>query len=218
MFCRMADTRFYFFGDSLTLGVGDPQALGWVGRVMRALGARGPDGRADTPEGELPATFYNLGVRGDTSGGIARRFRAELDARRPDGVAPRMVFAFGVNDARTLYPGGPSLLLADETRSYARAIFTGAQALGPVLMVGPPAVADEPSDAHIAERSEQLAELCAELGVPFIPVHAATRADPDYLPALDAGDGYHPGALGYELLAAVVQRHEAWARFTTGAA
>lgn len=194
--------RYFFFGDSLTLGVGDEQALGWVGRVMRSV----RDDAAPT----LPATFYNLGVRGDTGAGIARRWRAELEARCPVGVTPRMVFAFGVNDARALYPGGPSLRTVEDTLQHAEAILEQARELGPVILVGPPSVADEASDALIKERSDHLRALCRARATSFVETHAPTSGDASYLPALRARDGYHPGAAGYELLAQVIGGSEAW--------
>ncbi|MCA9535708.1 MAG: hypothetical protein KC593_18605 [Myxococcales bacterium] len=200
-------TRYFFFGDSLTLGVGDEQALGWVGRVMRSV--------RDDAASTLPATFYNLGVRGDTGAGIARRWRGELEARCPLGVTPRMVFAFGVNDARTLYPGGPSLRTVEDTLEHAQAILEQARELGPVIMVGPPAVADEASDTLIEERSSHLRALCRARATSFVETHAPTRADARYLPALRAGDGYHPGAVGYELLAEVIGGSDAWRAWHT---
>ncbi len=210
-------TRFFFFGDSLTLGVGDALALGWVGRLMREVGTEAQSAlasRCPTPVTPvMPATFYNLGVRGDTSEDIARRFPGELVARCPEGVAPRVVFAFGVNDARTLRLHGPSLLPSEATLRHTRDLIERAQRLGPVLMVGPPAVADAASDARIAQRSEELAGLCAELRAPFVRVHARTRDDAMYLPALRGGDGYHPGAAGYDLLAEIVRESAEWRAF-----
>ena len=60
--------RILAFGDSFVAGVGDPAHQGWLGRAL-----------AGRPE----VTVYNLGVRGDTSADILRRWAAE-DARVPD--------------------------------------------------------------------------------------------------------------------------------------
>jgi len=57
--------RICFVGDSMTNGTGDPEYLGWVGRVMR-------DER--TRRAEL--TSYNLGVRRDRSDQIRARWMA----------------------------------------------------------------------------------------------------------------------------------------------
>ena len=47
--------RVVFVGDSLTVGVGDPAYLGWVGRLCAAA-----------PLAGLELTAYNLGVRSET--------------------------------------------------------------------------------------------------------------------------------------------------------
>jgi lysophospholipase L1-like esterase len=38
---RTAEIHVLFFGDSHTVGVGDPSGLGWVGRVVAATHAEG---------------------------------------------------------------------------------------------------------------------------------------------------------------------------------
>ena len=70
-----ADRRVFFVGDSYVAGVGDPERRGWVGRA----------GGADATATACPITAYNLGVRRDTSDDIARRWAAEVAARRGRG-------------------------------------------------------------------------------------------------------------------------------------
>jgi hypothetical protein len=83
----MADRRLLFFGDSLVAGVGDPTGAGWVGRVVAGAFASG-----------LALTAYNLGVRGETSGQVASRWRAEALPRLWPGADCRIVVSFGAND------------------------------------------------------------------------------------------------------------------------
>lgn len=64
----MSDIRICFFGDSFTAGTGDPDYLGWSGRVCRA---------AQHPS----LTHYNLGIRGNTSLQIEERWQAEAILR-----------------------------------------------------------------------------------------------------------------------------------------
>lgn len=73
----MFDRRVLVFGDSFTAGVGDPTALGWVGRVAAAAFAAG--------EG---MTFQPLGIRRDTTADVAARFGTELRARHVPGSTP----------------------------------------------------------------------------------------------------------------------------------
>ena len=52
----MPDLRVCFLGDSLVAGVGDPDGLGWVGRLVAGAFAAG-----------APLTAYPLGIRRQTS-------------------------------------------------------------------------------------------------------------------------------------------------------
>lgn len=56
------DIRICFVGDSFVNGIGDERALGWAGRLCAAANARG-----------VPVTYYNLGVRRNTSKDILLR-------------------------------------------------------------------------------------------------------------------------------------------------
>lgn len=91
------DLRIAFFGDSFVNGQGDPDVLGWVGRVGAAALARGHD-----------LTIYNGGIRGDTSADVRGRWHDEAIRRLPAEYRRGLVFAFGVNDC-TSVAGGPRL-------------------------------------------------------------------------------------------------------------
>src|ERR1700761_9014510 len=84
----MTDLRVCFLGDSFTLGTGDDDGLGWVGRVHAAERGRGID-----------LTSYNLGIRGQTGAEIAARAPREVNERLA-GKADRraVVVSFGTND------------------------------------------------------------------------------------------------------------------------
>ena len=79
--------RICFIGDSFVNGTGDPKYLGWTGRVCRAASGQRQD-----------ITYYNLGVRGETSADIETRWLSEISCRLPHYCDGRIVFSFGVND------------------------------------------------------------------------------------------------------------------------
>src|ERR1700742_4070022 len=84
------DLRVCFLGDSFTLGTGDDDGLGWVGRVHATERGRGID-----------LTSYNLGVRGQTGAEIAARAHLEVSERLAcKGDRQGVVVAFGTNDIR----------------------------------------------------------------------------------------------------------------------
>jgi acyl-CoA thioesterase-1 len=80
------EVHVLFFGDSHTVGVGDPSGLGWVGRVIAASHAAG-----------VPLVAYNLGIRRETSQDVLRRWQVDAEARSYP-VDTKVVFAVGAND------------------------------------------------------------------------------------------------------------------------
>jgi lysophospholipase L1-like esterase len=181
--------RLCFVGDSFVNGVGDAEGLGWRGRVTAAALKAG-----------LDVTAYDLGIRRDTSGDIRARWQAETAARLPAGLPHRLLFAFGTNDCADDGAGSRRVTLAD-TLANADAILGQARRRAPTLMVGPPPILDDAAvDARIAELERALAALCGRLGVPFLPVLDRLRHDA-WTGGARAGDGTHPDAEGYALLA-----------------
>lgn len=192
-----ADRRVYFVGDSYVVGIGDPERRGWVGRVADGSDRDG-----------LPITVYNLGVRRDTSDDVVRRWAAEVGARRVAGSEDRMVVAFGVNDVAAALP-------AERSVANLRAVAAEAATLRlPVLVVGPPPVDDRAQNRRIAVLDAQLDAVAAELGLPYVSVFVALAADRRWTGEVERGDGSHPGAQGYALLAELVE--PAWRRWLRG--
>ena len=206
----MAILRICFVGDSLVAGTGDERYLGWPGRLCAAERARGHD-----------VTLYNLGVRADTSALVAARWRAECAARLPQPYPGALVFGFGINDVGEELTGTPRVPL-DETLRAARAILGEARAWLPTLMVGPTPV-DEAKmlltagpvrrDFHnekISRASRALGGVAAETGVPYLDLHALLGADPAFMRAVTAGDGVHPTAAGYDVIATAIGAWLPW--------
>jgi lysophospholipase L1-like esterase len=187
-----ADRRVFFVGDSYVVGIGDPERRGWVGRLAERSERDG-----------TPITVYNLGVRRDTSDDIARRWAGEVAVRRVAGSEDRMVVSFGVND--TTDRAGATRVPADRSVANLEAVAGRAAAVGlPVLVVGPPAVADCAQNRRIAVLDAQLRTAADRLGVPYVGVHAALARDPRWTDEVARGDGSHPAAHGYALLAELV--------------
>jgi acyl-CoA thioesterase-1 len=196
------DLRICFVGDSFVAGVGDPDHLGWVGRVS-----------AGSARGGLPLTGYVLGVRRQTTAQVADRWAAECRVRLAGGDwESRVVLSTGVND--TTEEDGVRRLSSEQSVAAMAGMLTGAAAAGwPVLVVGPPAVADAAQNERIAELDDRFARLCTEHAAPYVPVAAALAADPAWTAEVTVGDGAHPGAGGYALLAGLVRPHwDAWLR------
>ena len=184
--------RICFVGDSITNGTGDPEYLGWVGRVMQHERAR----RAEL-------TSYNLGIRRDRSDQIRARWRAEVEARLPAEHEGRVVFAFGANDA--VQEMAPAMTLG-----HAEAMLTEARARWPVFLVGPAPLAEDKARERVAALDGALGALCERLGVPYAPVFDGLIVTPLWLEEARSGDGAHPGAGGYSRFAEIVLASQAW--------
>ncbi|PSL06670.1 lysophospholipase L1-like esterase [Haloactinopolyspora alba] len=178
------DVRICVFGDSFVTGVGDPKALGWVGRVA----ARTP------PSTGVSLTTYPLGVRGEGAEEVAVRMPMECAPRFARGDEHRVVLAVGVADAvRGVAPARSAAALA-----------FGLESVGvPALVMGPPPVGDAEVQGRIAELDRGYAQLCAQREVPYITTFEPLSRKTPWQRAR-ADDGLHPDQSGYGMLAYIV--------------
>lgn len=189
----------FFVGDSFVAGVGDPERRGWVGRLAARSDGEG-----------VPITAYNLGVRRDTSEDVRRRWPDEVAVRRATGSEDRMVLSFGVND--TSIDGAVTRVAPARSEANLRAVVDGAAAVGlPLLVVGPAPTGDPAQNHRIAALNDRFRAACADSGVPYVAVYAALAAEPVWTDEVGRGDGSHPAAGGYALLAELVM--PAWRRW-----
>lgn len=192
-----ADYRICFVGDSFVQGAGDPLCLGWAGRLAQQAIAKG-----------ATLTYYNLGIRRNTSRDIAARWLQECASRLPDGSNGRLVFSFGVND--TVMEDGKRRIPEEESITNFREILGNAGARFPVLMVGPPPLPDDVHNARIAALDHRYAREAEALDLPYLSVFEALKADTHWLAEAHSNDGAHPHRLGYDRFAALVQEWNRW--------
>lgn len=197
------DIRICFIGDSFVAGTGDPSYLGWAGRVCAAM---------TSPHYQL--SYYNLGIRGNTSEQIEVRWLVEATKRLPDYSDNRVVFSFGTNDNRV--EGGVRFVEQIDSVACARRILTQAKGLFPVLLVGPPPVEDARMNRRNELLSEAYRELCAELNVPYLETYKLLKENARWMQEVAAIDGAHPAATGYSALAQLVLDWSAWQRWFEG--
>ncbi len=193
----MVAMRICFIGDSFVSGAYDSECLGWAGRISAAARARGHD-----------VSPYNLGIRGETSVQIARRWRVEAEPRQSPQQEGRLVFEFGVNDVREVN-GRPQLESA-QSLAAAHGMLSAAIAWKPTLMIGPPSGCDEPRNGRVAALSVQLAELCDSLGVPYFDSYTPLMASAIWMPCVASVDGTHPSAAGYAEWARLIDEWPSW--------
>jgi lysophospholipase L1-like esterase len=191
------DLRICFVGDSYVNGTGDPDCLGWAGRVSAAARRTGHD-----------LTYYNLGVRRETSVDIARRWLAECERRLPTTTQNHVVFSFGANDVAL--DNGARRVPEDTTLDNLRTILNAARIRYRTLMIGPPAAPDETHNARLARLSERMSEAAAEVSVPYLALFLQTVNDASWMEEVRNNDGAHPRAAGYARIAELVETWPAW--------
>ena len=189
--------RIAFVGDSFVNGTGDPECLGWTGRICQSAVGRGHG-----------VTLYNLGVRRDTSADVAARWKEEVARRLVRDERAGIVFGFGVNDC-VLEHGRPWVAPA-ETPRQARLVLSAAQAIAPCLMIGPPPIDDDGVNRRLDALNPQLVALCDALGIPYLDTLTPLRASSIWREEASRGDGAHPGAAGYGELARLIDEWAAW--------
>ncbi len=180
-----------FIGDSFVAGVGDPKALGWVGRVI-----------ARTEIGDGVLAHYNLGIPGETSGGVAERWQTE-GRRRLDGSGERrLVVQVGQSDVTA----GTSIArqrlnlanILDEASSQGVAAF----------VVGPPPSADPAMNEALGQVVEAQRDVCDRRGVVFVDAFTPLAGHEQWESDIaSSADGVHPGQAGYGLIAWLVLHH-----------
>lgn len=186
------DVGLVFLGDGLTVGVGDPRGQGWVTRVV-----------ARSQDPAVAITPYNLGLRGDTSGGVLRRWQVEGASRWEGRAEKRLVVSVGTGDAveRTSLARHRLNLanVLDEASSRGIAPF----------VVGPPPPLQEPLRGQVATLSAAQADVCDRRDVPFVDTFTPLADHEQWHEDLATGDGLHPGQAGYGLMAWLVL-HSGW--------
>jgi lysophospholipase L1-like esterase len=199
----MRDIRIYFLGESFVNGTGDRTHLGWTGRLCSNLSQQG-----------YFITYYNLGIRQETSTQLAQRWQQECDRRFVAECDNRIIFSFGTND--TTLENGKTRIEVIDSLNNVRQILLLAQQKCLVLMVSPPAILEPSQNQRISYLSQQFAYLCQELNVPYLDVFTPLSQSATWMREVQAGDGAHPDAGGYAELARLVQNWGAWQNWFEG--
>lgn len=191
------DIRICFLGDSLVNGTGDETALGWAGRLCAKANAGGAS-----------VTYYNLGIRRNTSRDVLLRWQQECALRLPAGIDGRVVLSCGVND--TVMEACATRLTLDESCRSVREILRHAAATYKTIIVGPPPVNDDAQNQRIKIISEAFARESETLRVPFIEIFSHLVGDIRYRKEISDSDGAHPRSGGYTTIAQLISASAAW--------
>lgn len=128
--------------------------------------------------------------------------------RLPSNCDCRIVFSFGAND--TTVENGKRRVEVADSLNYARQILNLAKHHYPVLMISPAPILDAAQNQRTIDLSQQLAQLCNEISIPYLDVFTPLSVSTIWIQEVEAGDGAHPDIGGYSEYAQLVQNWSAW--------
>jgi lysophospholipase L1-like esterase len=126
----MKTARIYVFGDSITYGAWDSQG-GWCDRLKQKLHQRKIDGSEN-----IKYQVFNLGIGGETSRSLLKRFKSEIDARNRADWPAVILIATGANDTRSAEGGTPVVPIAEYRQNLEKLILIAKEYTDKILLVG----------------------------------------------------------------------------------
>lgn len=183
--------RIVAVGNELLTGVGDPRALGWLGRVL-----------AKTPTDSAELQHYVLAMPGEGTEALSHRWQAEAAARFAEETENHLVIALNDIDL-------------DSTSSSARSRLNLANILDRAsqegircLVVGPIPGLDSERNQRLAELNAAYQDVASRRSHVYVDTFTPLVQHEQWRHDLAANDGV-PGQAGYGLLAWLVL-HRGW--------
>lgn len=193
----MKEIRICFLGESSVNGTGDSECLGWAGRICQDAFSKGFD-----------VTYYNLGVRGETSSELRKRWLEEVSYRLPQKYDGRIVFSFGAND--TNIENAKTRVALEDSTNNLRDILSIAKDLYSILVISAPPVDDKEHNQRICDLSVEFAKVCNEFNIPYLDIVSELIKSDIWINEVRNYDGAHPRAGGYKVFAEIVKSWDGW--------
>jgi lysophospholipase L1-like esterase len=181
---------FYFFGDSITLGVNVLPKNSFYQLLLEKLQEKFP-----VP----PTKFYNLGACKNSSKEILARFDNEFSARNLPGSTPFFFLMCGVVDTMK-FTDTPYCSLSESRENYL-ALLQKAKAKGQIIAISPSPVANEEQNTRLQELISIQEKICTEHNVPYLNIFPALHNN-EFIS--DLKDGVHPSERGNALMAKAI--------------
>ncbi|WP_394253333.1 GDSL-type esterase/lipase family protein [Arthrobacter pityocampae] len=183
--------RLAAVGDELLAGLGDPRALGWLGRVM-----------ARTRPDIVSVEAYSLAAPGEGTEALANRWLQEAGRRFADGYDNRLVIGLSDRDLDL------ELSTARSRLNLANILDGASQSSVKALVVGPPPGLDAERNRRLADLSAAFGDVTTRRKHVFVDTFSPLLAHEQWRHDL-ASNGGTPGQAGYGLMAWLVL-HRGW--------
>jgi lysophospholipase L1-like esterase len=193
----------FAFGDSITQGYWDDEKGGWCNRLS-----------VYEMEKTLKSDFveycpvFNLGIDGERSCDLVKRFSSELEARREEGKGDLTLIAIGVNDSA--YNRGKETNWCDinEFESNIRSVISISKKYGKVFLIGIAPVNEKVLDpmpwfpeysyldTEIKKYNNVLKKISKDENISYVSMDGVFGENV----ATKTVDGIHPNADGHQLM------------------
>lgn len=200
------------FGDSITQGYWDVDG-GWVQRLRKFV-----DEKIISSNQKIYHEIYNLGVSGDTSEDILKRFEQEIIARTDKDSEIIILIAIGTNDAlfnNVKQSNWVALgkfkeniqALTEIGKKYTeKIVFVGLTPVDELRMDPVPWTPDNSAkNEYVQKYDEIITVLAKENGIGFCLVFEKFLAQDNYQSLLQDGD--HPTSTGHEFVYETVKSY-----------
>ncbi len=189
------------FGDSITLGEKDIEQGGWADRLKKHYYQKFEYSQTQQ------ISLYNLGVAGETTDGLLRRFAIEVAARSIKGQKLLILFAYGINDI-VIHKGKNIVPERYYLRNLHHCITIAKELQANVLLLNMLPIAEfinSKTDQYgklrladdIKKYNRLMKNLSVEMNCEYLDLHTIfLQSSQDNLSA----DGLHPNSIGHQLL------------------
>ncbi len=197
----------YCFGDSITYGAWDIQKSGWSARLRDYLDD------IQLKDSSKYYLSYNLGIPGETTEGLIKRFEVEFNARskEEEGEESIFIFAFGANDSVYMPQAGNFKVSKERFIGNLEGILNMASKHSNKIILVNITPADEAICAeryagkdkvrlnkNVIEYNQALYELATKRGLTLVDVYSAY--DAAGYKTLLSEDGLHPNETGHQVI------------------
>ena len=200
--------RILVFGDSITYGAWDAMRGGWADRLKSFCMER----ELENPEFDYPV--YNLGISGDNSREMVKRFEFEASQRLEEDE-PIIIFAIGINDSQFVKSEDDFRVPKNEFRKNIEQLIKFSRKFSSkIVFIGLTAVDElkvnpNPWDNNKSYKNEYIEKydfiiksICKEKKIHFINIYEEFNKL-DYKKLLE--DGLHPNSEGHKKIFEIVR-------------
>ena len=194
-------SRILIFGASIIYGKGDSKG-GWVQRLRSYLDEK------SFSDPNFDYSVYNLGVSGDTTENLLRRFEFEAKQRFQEEKELVIIFEIGTNDSQVVFGKNESRIPAQKFQNNIQKLIELSKKFSlKIIFIGLLPVNESKVDPipwypkysykneYIKSFDEIIKSLCEKNKIYFVEVFKKWTSD-DYKTLLQ--DGVHPNSEGHE--------------------